>query len=383
MTERDTDIDFDFFDEPATQETTQRRRAVRGPRRPGPPPRRPHPPTGVTPLLRLVGLIAFAIFIVVLLVLLVQSCRGASKQKSYRNYMQDVSQIAQGSASVGRDMSDTLTTPGARPAQLAQGLERLAQRQSQYAAQAQQLHTPGPLRVEHQHLIEVLQLRSSGLSRLADAFRQTASSKDVASAGALLADQAQLLAASDVNYDFYFREPSIRELRRQGITGVAVPESKIVANRDFTTARAMTLIFQRSHGAQTGGTPTGLHGTGLVSTKVLPGGIILSTSQNDPIPTSTDLGFEVAVKDTGDSQEVRIPVTLTIGRPANQGGPIVRKARIDVIDPGETKTVRFGDLPQVPFGVRTTVKVDVKPVRGETRISNNSASYPVIFSLVG
>jgi hypothetical protein len=378
MTERDTDIEFDFFDEPETQETTQRRRAVRGPRRPGPPTRRP---TGVTPLLRLVGLIAFAIFLVVVLVLVVQSCRGSSKQKSYKNYMRDVSQIAQGSASVGRDLSDTLTTPGTKPAQIAQGLDRLAQRQSQYAAQAEQLRSPGPLRIEHQHLIEVLQLRSSGLSRLADAFRQTASSKDASSAGALLADQAQLLAASDVNYDFYFREPSIRELRHQGITGVPVPDSNLIDNPDFTTTRAMTLIFQRSHGAQTGGTPSGLHGTGLVSTKVLPGGIELSTSQNDPIPTSTELAFEVAVKDTGDSQEVRIPVTLTIDRPANQGGPIVRKATIDSIDPGETKTVTFRELPQPPFGIQTTVKVDVRPVPGEKRTSNNSASYPVIFSL--
>src|SRR5512133_465623 len=147
MTERDTDIEFDFFDEPETQETTQRRRTVRGPRRPGPPTRRP---TGVTPLLRLVGLIAFAIFLVVVLVLLVQSCRGASKQNAYKNYLRDVSQIAQGSASVGRDLSDTLTTPGTKPAQIAQGLDRLAQRQSQYAAQAEQLRPPGPLRIEHQ-----------------------------------------------------------------------------------------------------------------------------------------------------------------------------------------------------------------------------------------
>ena len=32
------------------------------------------------------------------------------------------------------------------------------------------------------------------------------------------------------------------------------------------------------------------------------------------------------------------------------------------------------------FGASTKVKVEVKKVPGETRLSNNSATYPVIFS---
>src|SRR5436189_176432 len=70
MTERDTDIEFDFFEEPETTE------AARPERPPGTRPRGPRPPIrtpqGVTPLLRLVGLIAFAIVIVLLLVYALQ-----------------------------------------------------------------------------------------------------------------------------------------------------------------------------------------------------------------------------------------------------------------------------------------------------------------------
>ena len=36
---------------------------------------------------------------------------------------------------------------------------------------------------------------------------------------------------------------------------------------------------------------------------------------------------------------------------------------------------------QVQFATKTTVKVDVAPVPHEVRTSNNSAAYPVIFSL--
>jgi hypothetical protein len=140
----------------------------------------------------------------------------------------------------------------------------------------------------------------------------------------------------------------------------------------------MGFVVQRIRGAATGGTPTGVHGNGIVSVKVLPGGVQLSTTENPPIPASTDLAFEVAVENSGEAQEVQVDVTLTIQKSPQ---PIVKKATIDIINSGETKTVTFRDFPQPPFGTRTTVKVEVTPVPGEKRTSNNTAEYPVIFSL--
>ena len=86
------------------------------------------------------------------------------------------------------------------------------------------------------------------------------------------------------------------------------------------------------------------------------------------------------MQDTGDSQEVSIQVTLTIQKSPT---PIVKHATIELINPGETTSVVFRDLGQPPFGVKTTVKVDVQPVPGEKSTANNSAEYPVIFSLGG
>jgi hypothetical protein len=43
--------------------------------------------------------------------------------------------------------------------------------------------------------------------------------------------------------------------------------------------------------------------------------------------------------------------------------------------------VTFRNLGQVQFATRTTVKVDVAPVPEEKNTANNSAQYPVIFSL--
>ena len=385
MTERDSDIDFDFFDEPETQETTARRRVTReggsrGRRGTGGPRKPVGVPTGLTPLLRLTLLVLFAIFVIVVLVLWVQSCQGASKHSEYASYMSKVDSVARGSVGVGKQLNDALTTPGIKESDLETKLNGLAQQQSQLADQAAGLAPPGQLRLEHQHLVEVLQLRASGISRLADAFRQTAKSKSAGAAARLLADQANLLVASDVNWDFYFRDPALRELKRQQITGVAVPDSKVVQDPNLSNLSSLTAVWQRIHGAASGAKPTGLHGTGLVSVKALPGGQQLSTSTVTTVTASTELAFAVAVKDTGDAQEVRVGVTLTIQATPK---PIVKKGTIGVIDPGETKTVTFRITEQPPFGTPTQIKVEVQPVPAEKTITNNSAAYPVIFSLGG
>ena len=54
---------------------------------------------------------------------------------------------------------------------------------------------------------------------------------------------------------------------------------------------------------------------------------------------------------------------------------------IQLIDPGQDVTVTFNNFGEVPFASQTTVKVDVAAVPGEVKKDNNSAQYPVIFSL--
>ena len=108
MTERDTDIEFDFFEEPPTREAA---RPERPPARGGPrPPMRT--PQGLTPLLRLVGLIAFAIVIVVLLVYAIEGCQSSSKHAKYDHYMSKVDEIASHSQSIGNRLTTLLTQAG-------------------------------------------------------------------------------------------------------------------------------------------------------------------------------------------------------------------------------------------------------------------------------
>jgi len=375
MSERD-DIEFDFFDEPETEEATER---VRTPRRPpGGPPRRPVRPAGFIPMLRLAGLIAFLILAAVLLVVLVKGCANDSKRGAYASYMEKVRAIAGRSDQIGRSLNQTLTATGIKETELESRLNGLAAQEQQEANQAKSIDPPGRLRAEHAHLIEALQLRASALSRLADAFHRTATASNATKSGGLLAEQARLLVASDVNWEFYFKEPAIQELKSQNVTNVLVPDSKMIENPDLASTQAMANVWQRIHGAATGGTPGGNHGSALVSVTALPDGKKLDPNAENTITASTDLAFQVVVEDSGDFQEFNIPVTLTI---AKSPSSIVKHKKIDIINAGQQRMVTFTDLGPPPFGVPTTVKVDVQPVPGEKTTTNNSAEYRVIFSL--
>jgi hypothetical protein len=377
MDTRDDDIDFDFFEEePATTEAQSQSR-VRLPRRGGRMRRPSGPPRGLTPLLRLLALITILIAALVFFGLLIQSCASTSKHDAYKSYLAKVGSVAQSSAADGAELASELTTQGAKVADIESKLAGLAEQERQTVAVAQRLDPPGPLRPEHENLIEALQLRVNGIQGLADAFRRTAGSK-ASSDAALLAAPAQRLLASDVMWDDLFLAPATTEMKRQNVTGVVVPESHFVTNQDLITERSMSLVLQRLRGASTTGTPTGIHGTNIVQTKVLPGGQVLSPNQENTVTATAGLKFVVTIADSGDSQEVGIKVTLTIQKP---GGAIVKTTTVPLINPGQEKSVVFGDLGQVPFAQKTKVNVDVAPVPSEKTTTNNKATYPVIFSL--
>jgi hypothetical protein len=381
VTTHDDDIlDFDFFEEEEPPTWEEGPESVTGPPRragSGPPRRRMRPPGNMTPLLRLVALIALAILVIVLLAVWVEGCSSNQKHDRYANYMAQIGSIGSASASLGDRLATTLTQTGLKQEDLDAklgGFVQLAEAQAQKAAA---LHPPGPLHDANDGAVEALDFRVSGLKGLQKAFQQTANAKDAQTAGQQLADPAQRLLASDVVWTDRFQVPAQTVMAEEGVQGVQAPSSDFVTNEDFVSARTFATIWRRIKGAATGGTTSGLHGSQIVYTKALPSGQQLSTTTTTTIKATVQLAFEIAVEDSGDSQETGIKVTLTIPKSPN---PIIVSKSIPIIDPGETKTVtmKVGNL--VPFGEQTSVKVDVTPVPGETNTSNNSYEYPVIFS---
>lgn len=381
---REDDIEFDFFeDEAPTTEAPSPR--VRLPRRPGVqgrPRQRLGPPRGAAPVMRLLLLVGFVVFLVLVFALLIQSCASASKHDAYAHYMDNVGKIATQSSANGKSLMTVLTTPGLSVAQIDLRLKGIAGQEQQNVNAAVNLNAPGPLRDENQHLVEALQLRVNGVQDLATSFQKTARSTDTTGDSVVLADQAERLIASDVVWDDLFKAFALQQLERDNVTGVAVPESHFVTSTDLLNAppHFMSLILQRIRGAATG-VVTGVHGDQLVSVTAQPGGQVLSTTTLTTVTATTTLAFDVVVTDSGSSQEVHVPVTLTIDRPQAQGGPITKTQTIDVINPNESKTLTFSNLGQVPFASQTTITVDVATVPGEVNKLNNTGAYQVIFSL--
>jgi hypothetical protein len=167
-------------------------------------------------------------------------------------------------------------------------------------------------------------------------------------------------------------------LQKQGVGDIRVPDSTFVQNPDFFTASSLNSIIARLKGGNVTPTAGGLHGTNIVTVKALPRGTELSPTTQTPVIASTDLKFEVTIKDSGDSPEVNIPVTLTIEQSPK---PIVQKQTLRFINPGEEKPVDFPITGTPEFTTPVKLKVVVAPVPGEHNTSNNTAEYPVIFSL--
>ena len=376
MTEREHDIDFDFFDEGATAETVE---AQRIPKRGGAPPGSPRPPTSIIPLARLIGLIAFGIFLVVVFVFWIQSCQSDSKHKRYSSYMTQVSSIGSQSSRLGGNLGVQLTT-AIKLSDLLGRLNGLTRQQQLLVEQAQAIRPPGPLRIIHQHMIEALQFRESGLAGMAAAFqREGSGTKTLPGAGKRIASQAERFTAGDVVWSDLFRTPAQKVLQDEKVSDIRVPSSVFLQNPALTSPSILAALLQKFRGSQTGQTPTGRRGSGLVGVTVEPGGKALSTTTETRVNTTDKLAFDVTVKNTGDFVNTNVPVHLTI----EQATPIRETKTIDLVEPNKTVTLSFSDNfgARVSYGELVNVAVSVDAVPGETFTANNSAKYKVIFSL--
>jgi hypothetical protein len=373
----DDNIEFDFFDEPETEEAPRARRRPRRER--SGPPRTPSAPTGLVPLLRLVGLIAIAIAVVVAFVFWVGACQGKSTHDQYASYATKVRTVAASSTALGREFAAKLVSGGLKPSDLEQSLQQYAQQEQQEYDQAQQIHPPGPLRQIHLQLVDAIELRAKGLAALGDVLGQWTPKNTSATIDALAA-QAELLTASDVVWEQLYRQPATQQLKTQGVTGVVIPGSSFVPNTELVSARSFGVLLNNMKGASTGGTPSGLHGSQLVSVVANPGATPLTTATATTVKVSADLAFAATVEDSGNFQENGVVVHLTI----TAGSTTIKRTQtIQTIAPKTQQTVSFGNfnLPTAAFGNRATVKVDVAPVPGETNTSNNTATYTVFFTL--
>ncbi|MHB8060538.1 MAG: hypothetical protein ACYDHO_06870 [Gaiellaceae bacterium] len=330
--------------------------------------------------MRLLSLIAFAIALILILIFAVRSCESSNESAAYKNYMDEVAKIASDSQSVGANLSKLLDRQQLSEPVVESTLKALISQQGIDIKNASKLAPPGPLRTQHEQMVEALQFRENALNGLLDVFKKTQSKRGsgaATKAGVALSNQMKRGLASDVLWQDSFVSPAKKVLDSRGITGIAPPSSVFVADSARATFNSMAAVWQRFHGVQITNPSGNIHGTNIAYVKVLPSGKTLNTALTQTIKTSDRLAFAVGVENGGDYLEQNIKVTLKIGQSPN---PIVKTLTIPQIYAKSQQEVVFRSLAVSELANKVPISVDVARVTGETNIDNNVATYEAMFT---
>ena len=144
-----------------------------------------------------------------------------------------------------------------------------------------------------------------------------------------------------------------------------------------TLAGALLLVAAATTGCGSA-KAKGVHGTGIAYVKVNPRNRTLHQGEVSTVRLTENLAFVVGVENGGQFPERNVKVTLLIDQKPQ---PIRRSLTIKQIRRGAKQVVVF----KPPFSLTelanmVPIKVNVGPVRGETNLVNNSATYKVRFS---
>jgi hypothetical protein len=340
------------------------------------------------PRARLVALLVFAVILIVVIALVVKDCQRSQLEDKYTSYINGVAQIQTASAEQGAKLRQVLANPrGQRPPQLRAAILAIGKDAQGLVEQAQGLDPPGALNAPQRSFVTALQYRVAGLSSLGDNLPTLLQSNDVQTKAAGVAKPMQRFLASDVIYEDSFKNPAIQALDDDDITGIEVPALQpFLPNTAWASpdgAKALLPGLQRRTAASDGnggGTSSGnLRGTSLESTVAMPSETRLVPGQVATVQSTELLKWAVTVKNGGDFDETNVVVKASFFYPATPNDVDTREVPIPTIASGQTTTVEIPGpaSDKVVFGEQGTLRIEVAPVTGETRIDNNKAEYPV------
>lgn len=334
---------------------------------------------------RLILGIAFAVVLVIVIALVVKDCQRSQLEDSYTSYINGVSQIVTKSAEEGAALRQVMANPrGDKPPQLQAKINAIAQNSQTLVDQAEDLDPPGALKGAQASLVTALEYRVTGLTTLSENLPTLLQGSDLQTKAAGISKPMQRFLASDVIYEDSFKGPAMEALQKDDITGVEVPPLQaFLPNAALASAEgAKSLVpdLERRTNSTGGADTTGnLRGTSLESTIAKPSDTRLTVGQTATVQATEDLKWSVTVKNGGDFDESNVVVKASFSYPATPNDVDTREVAIKSMPSGETVSVEIPGpaSDKIVFGDQGTLKIEVVPVTGETRIDNNKAEYPV------
>ncbi len=387
---------MDFFDEddphdepPPRGEPREPARSGRAAAPAGPGGGHPHggpPATKGQARARQAGLLLGAIVILVLIVIAFRGCLDARKDRSYQNYVSDLSSITAENEQLSTNFFNRLEGKDAgSTGDIGFEGEVNGDKGTSQALldRAEGLDAPDDIKGAQEQVVLSFELRHDALEGIAAQLSGlSAGGEEADKAGKAIYTQMKVLSASDILYARAQDQIEQALVDNEVTVDEGVPDSQFLPDEPNYLDPAVTA--DALGGVSTGSSSTvsdtackndgETHGLGLVdgSTLLQPSGTAL-VNGGTATAVSGDNEIEVAVQNQGTADESGINVDVTADNGINESGTI------DEIAAGETQTVKIPLQPEPKAGESATIDVEVATVGCEQVADNNAASYTVTF----
>jgi hypothetical protein len=314
-----------------------------------------------------------AVLILILLVLGVRGCLNARKERSFENYVSDLSAIAAETQNLSEQFFGRLEDPGnLQPLQFEAEVKADRGAMEGLLDRAENLDSPDELAEAQDLIVLSYELRRDGMAAISEQLPVALGDEGSAKAINGIAEEMRTFLASDVLYA-KSQEQIEAELLEQEIP--YDPQTENISTQ-FLPEEPNWLDPDEVAGALGGSavsdeaaTP-GVHGLGLDAATLLPTGAAIEDGV--PVTAAADgAELEVTVSNQGESDE---STTVTYELAGGGGG----EEPIDSIAPGETQTVTL-PIEDAPSGDTVELTITVEPVPGEEIEDNNTRTTEVTF----
>jgi hypothetical protein len=321
------------------------------------------------------------VLVLVLLIFVIKGCRDSAREQAFKDYLRNVASIMQESNQDSRSLFTLLTKPGTQsPVQLSTSVNTTRTHAATLVDRAKNFSHPDELAAGQRYLVDTLEFRRDGVATVAQELPTALGSTNTDQAAARIAAAMQLFLASDVIYN----QRALPDLRgptqKQGLTSqVTFQQSRFLLDLGWLSPTTVADRMSRIRSGTGGGgvVAPGLHGTGIGTVTVQPGGQTLTPGAAVAVKSSPNLAFAVQVMNQGQNDEKNVNVKVTI---RGAGKPIELNEKLPSIAAGQTKTVNV-PLSSTPSpGQPVTIRIEVAAVPGEKKTDNNKGSFPAIFS---
>jgi CARDB len=323
---------------------------------------------------RAVG-VGLLVLLVILLILGIRGCLNARKERSFENYVSDLTAITTQTNQLSRDFFGRLNDPGdLSPLSFEAQIAADRGNATSLDTRVHDLDTPGDLDDAQNQLNLAYDLRRDALTGISNQMKAALGAPGPQRIDAVnaIADYMQYFLASDVLYRLAKGDID-SVLNEQGIDEKA-PDSVFMTDpqRWLDPLEVSTALAAVSAGKASSGD----HGLALLQTAVKPGNVTLDPNTAATISGGGAPGLDVQVQNQGTANErdVAVSFKLTGGTQTIDGG-----GTISQLAAGSIQSATIPIRPAPERNTQLTLEVTVEPVPGEQITNNNRSTYSITF----